>query len=216
MIQDPHQQPPAEAPAQRPAEIAARHSGFPEKGPKNTELFDRRPQRTTPESPAEEHQHTVQQRTSSPPAPLNVLPSSLYPSKVVNVGNDLQTGTGKQELPSEPTDLSRDRLYLTGAEEARKPPHAATGLSTVCGRYGVGDVQIPFVQRLVDRQIELLGEGDRNLGCYLLRAAEAVRDGVGHALDAKLGDFKQAIAAGIVVRSRPAYFHAMWQEARAA
>ena len=79
--------------------------------------------------------------------------------------------------------------------------------------YGLNDEQVGIVHRLVDKQLETLGAGDRNFAGYVKRAAEAVRDGLGEALDFKLSDFKQA-ATAIAVGSRPAYFHAMWTEER--
>lgn len=78
--------------------------------------------------------------------------------------------------------------------------------------YKLTDDQIGRVHWLVEKQLEVLGAGDRNHGHYVKRAAEAVRDGDGDFLDHQLGDFKQA-ATEIAVGSRPAYFHAMYTEA---
>ena len=79
--------------------------------------------------------------------------------------------------------------------------------------YELNDDQIGRVHWLVEKQLEILGAADRNHGHYVKRAAEAVRDGDGDFLDHELGDFKQA-ATEIGVGSRPAYFHAMYTEAR--
>jgi len=80
-------------------------------------------------------------------------------------------------------------------------------------KYHLTDDQVARVHQLVDKQIDILAAGDRNFAAYVKRSAEAVRDGLGDALDFKLSDFKQA-ATEIAVGSRPAYFHAMWTEER--
>lgn len=81
--------------------------------------------------------------------------------------------------------------------------------------YQLDDEQVGRVHQLVQRQLDVLGAGERNHGHYVKRAAEAVRDDNASLLDAVLGDFKQA-AAEIAVATRPAYFHAMYHDALAA
>ena len=78
--------------------------------------------------------------------------------------------------------------------------------------YQLDDEQVGRVHQLVQRQLDLLGAGERNHGHYVKRAAEAVRDGNAELLEIVLGDFKQA-SAEIAVASRPAYFHAMYHDA---
>jgi hypothetical protein len=78
--------------------------------------------------------------------------------------------------------------------------------------YGLDDEQIGRVHHLVQKQLEILGAGERNHGHYVKRAAEAARDRNTDLLEAVLGDFKQA-SHEIAVGSRPAYFHAMYHDA---
>ncbi len=78
--------------------------------------------------------------------------------------------------------------------------------------YQLTDQQIGRVHWLVQKQIDLLGAGQRNHAHYVKRAAEAIRDDREDLLERTLGDFKQA-ATTVPVGNRPGYFHAMYADA---
>ena len=155
------------------------------------------------------------------PAPVSVHASG-HPGPAESAAPDRHAASGQDRNPAAAYEDTTKKTQVVNNVTANDP----TAIRTV-GRpennrriisdralratYQLTDEQIARVHRLVALQTEILGAGDRNHAAYVQRAAEAVRDGAGDRLDAMLGDFKQA-ATAIAVGSRPAYFHAMWNE----
>ena len=133
-------------------------------------------------------------------------------------GNQTKPLVGKSDTQETVTKKQNNEVVNdVTANDQKSSPKRTPKPPTISDRalrskYGLDDQQIGHVHRLVDKQIDVLGAAERNHAAYVKRAAEAVRDGHGNALDFTLSDFKQA-ASEIAVGSRPAYFHAMWAEA---
>ncbi|MFI5398310.1 MAG: helix-turn-helix domain-containing protein [Candidatus Binatia bacterium] len=145
-----------------------------------------------------------------------------HPGPADSAAPDRHDASGQDRHPAAAYKDSRNNTQVVNDvtpndhERTPKGNRPRTGSLTISDRalrstYDLTDDQIGRVHHLVEKQVDILGARDRNHPAYVKRAAEAVRDGLGDALDFKLGDFKQAVTE-IAVGSRPAYFHAMWTE----
>lgn len=136
---------------------------------------------------------------------------------------DRKPRAGQDRKPASDKEHSRSKTHMIvndvtdndptkRTRSGRRPTARVLSRPALRSTYGLNDLQMDRVGRLVDRQAEILGAVERNHAAYVERAAEAVRDGQADLLEYVLGDFKQA-ATKVAVGSRPGYFHAMYKSA---